>query len=390
METEAQANEESTKVRRGSAQQSLSAQSSNNDHSSPVRTGDDRNGTEHGNVYISGQVNVAPTDDSTVSLSDTSVTASLPATMTTEATKFVSELRELLATLYSDPQSMERVAVDAGLDPRRIYFAASAINVWCDIINEANKQQKVNRLLEVARNEYRVRIDGLTQRYQNYPMFGLDGTMFAPPQERRTTVEIRVNGNYSTLSSEDRSRFLRAIDEFLSIRGIEGVNIVRVQDGSMIVTLELPHSELVDLHQAVTGTNTLGGHTVVDITMHNADLSMGNLRGADLHGSAMNNANLYQANLMNANLMGADLSGANLSKANLSEANLSRAILTGAELDQTILWDVSLYNADLRGADLSRAVLSDGTIRKMAHTRYDKFTVWPEGFNPKSANLKYS
>jgi uncharacterized protein YjbI with pentapeptide repeats len=86
---------------------------------------------------------------------------------------------------------------------------------------------------------------------------------------------------------------------------------------------------------------------IVDITMHNADLSMGSLRGADLHGLAMNNANLYQANLMNTNLMGVDLSGANRSKANLSEANLSRAIRTGAKLDQTILWDVSLYGVCL-------------------------------------------
>lgn len=348
--------------------------------------GDGNGDTEYGGADNSGQVYIA-SDGGFVSGNTTQIPSSSIAA--TESAKFLTELRELLANLYSDPGSMRRISVDTGLDPTRIYFDASAINVWCDILNEANKQRKVNRLLEVTRIEYPARLDSLTQRYQNYAMFGFDGSMFVPPQERRLVIEIRVNGSYSMLSSEERNRFLRGIDEFMSIRGIEGVNIVSVQEGSMVVALALPHSELADLHRAVNEATTLAGYPIIDITMHNADFSLGNLRGVDLHGSAMNNANLYQANLMNANLMGVDLSGANLSKANLSEANLSRAILTGAKLDQTILWNVSLYNADLRGADLSTAVLSDSTLEKLAQARYNQLTKWPENFSIESAKLTY-
>ena len=56
--------------------------------------------------------------------------------------------------------------------------------------------------------------------------------------------------------------------------------------------------------------------------------------------------------LVGANLSGVDLKGANLTGANLTGANLTGAILAGANLE----------GANLYGA------------------KYDKGTVWPEGF----------
>ena len=73
-------------------------------------------------------------------------------------------------------------------------------------------------------------------------------------------------------------------------------------------------------------------------------------------------ANLSKAYLYNANLAGAKLYRADLSGANLSGADLRSAELDGADLS----------GANLRGADLDGANLSN--------IKYNKNTVWPEGF----------
>ena len=80
-----------------------------------------------------------------------------------------------------------------------------------------------------------------------------------------------------------------------------------------------------------------------------ADLRKADLRNADLRKADLRNADLVYANLENANLKGADLFYANLKGANLKGANLSGADLTGA---------------DLTGI------------------KYNKNTIWPEGFKP--------
>jgi uncharacterized protein YjbI with pentapeptide repeats len=88
---------------------------------------------------------------------------------------------------------------------------------------------------------------------------------------------------------------------------------------------------------------------------------------------------LYEARLIGSEekdvvvgLSGADLMGADLSFANLSQANLSGADLSQASLIGTLLSGADLSGTDLSGTDLSEA-------------RYDTFTVWPEGFDPKEA-----
>ena len=73
---------------------------------------------------------------------------------------------------------------------------------------------------------------------------------------------------------------------------------------------------------------------------------------------------LAYADLSGANLRGADLRGANLRDVDLRFSNLYGANLTGADLT----------GADLRSTNLYCVSLSD--------IKYDKNTVWPEGFKP--------
>ena len=71
-----------------------------------------------------------------------------------------------------------------------------------------------------------------------------------------------------------------------------------------------------------------------------------------------------QANLRSADLREADLRSANLREADLRSANLSWAFLN---------W------ADLRSADLREAFLSGA--------KYNAQTMFPEGFDPKTAGM---
>ena len=90
-------------------------------------------------------------------------------------------------------------------------------------------------------------------------------------------------------------------------------------------------------------------------------------KGVDLRGANLEGVNLLGANLYYAGLEGANLTGANLTGANLAGANLSGADLRSAELDGADLSGANLGGADLDGANLS-------------NIKYNKNTVWPEGF----------
>jgi hypothetical protein len=66
----------------------------------------------------------------------------------------LTKLRELLANLYSAPDSAKRIVDDVGLDKRRIRFENAAINIWHDILDEAVKHNKLIAIVELAHQEY--------------------------------------------------------------------------------------------------------------------------------------------------------------------------------------------------------------------------------------------
>lgn len=103
------------------------------------------------------------------------------------------------------------------------------------------------------------------------------------------------------------------------------------------------------------------------------------LRGANLSGADLVGVNLHGAYLGHANLEHADLRMAYSRSANLSKANLSEAQLLGADLREADLSMADLYKADLRGANLIKADLLNANL---IGSKYNRFTKWPEGFDP--------
>ena len=81
----------------------------------------------------------------------------------------------------------------------------------------------------------------------------------------------------------------------------------------------------------------------------------------------------------------------------LAEADLAGANLRQSDFLESRLAGANLSKADLRGANLQWAILSDAYPwwrqpgRRVVHlegARYDRFTRWPRGFNPRAAGAR--
>jgi V8-like Glu-specific endopeptidase len=66
----------------------------------------------------------------------------------------LTNLRDVLASLYPTLQDSRRVVQDAGLNPAYIAFDAKAINSWSNILGEADNRNKVHAIIDVARKDY--------------------------------------------------------------------------------------------------------------------------------------------------------------------------------------------------------------------------------------------
>ncbi|MCX6046427.1 MAG: SUMF1/EgtB/PvdO family nonheme iron enzyme [Chloroflexi bacterium] len=63
-------------------------------------------------------------------------------------------LRNILADFYRHITTIQRVMVDANLDPSRIVLGANPLNNWHSILSEAERTNKVDALLAVVLEEY--------------------------------------------------------------------------------------------------------------------------------------------------------------------------------------------------------------------------------------------
>lgn len=64
------------------------------------------------------------------------------------------QLRTLLAELYPMRADLTRVTYDAGIPLASVAFGSSALNDWDAVLQEAGKQQLVDSLLDVVRQQY--------------------------------------------------------------------------------------------------------------------------------------------------------------------------------------------------------------------------------------------
>lgn len=108
------------------------------------------------------------------------------------------QMRDVLASLYLDKDSAERVAKDAGLDPRWIAFSTRAVDNWEAILEEAEKNKQIPVLLDVAVAQYSQKHELLDARtaYQVWEEAG------RPLTERERQLQTLAN-TYHLAPPED-------------------------------------------------------------------------------------------------------------------------------------------------------------------------------------------
>lgn len=140
------------------------------------------------------------------------------------------------------------------------------------------------------------------------------------------------------------------------------------------------------------------------------DFTKANLKGAVLNRANLSRADFSEANLSIASFIDANLKGAILQKATLNGAKFIGTDLTGADLSGTDLQEVNLREAILRkanlcGTNLKQVILGQrvyvgwnpmdpgnfatgqwaiDVTAEFSEAKYDSFTSWPKGFDPKA------
>ncbi len=155
----------------------------------------------------------------------------------------------------------------------------------------------------------------------------------------------------------------------------------------------------------------LSGKPFIKQNLDNSDFENANLTETDFDGSSLKNCNFRGATMKKTNFKRTDLTGSDfqegtfdfpsfymavLNKVNFEELDLSTLQLNEIKMRGANLRNVKgvqniyksdFFEADLRGADFSKAVDFDPASFRKA--RYDQFTRWHEGFDPKARGAVY-
>jgi uncharacterized protein YjbI with pentapeptide repeats len=131
-----------------------------------------------------------------------------------------------------------------------------------------------------------------------------------------------------------------------------------------------------------------------DCDLTSIDLSRTDCASANLKGADLSQATLVATDFRRANLAGAVLNQAKAHGVILTNANLEGAILRKGQFTYTRFLKANLRSADLTGADFKRASLKGAdltgaivTNTNFDRAEYDAATVFPSGFNPRTAGM---
>jgi hypothetical protein len=147
-------------------------------------------------------------------------------------TSELTELRMVLAMLYSNEASAKRVAAQAGLSETMIMWNAQSTNNWQAILTEAQKQTKVSVLVAVALEEYR---DNASLRAAATPFYDVN----ALPPLSSVSVETRLDADKATTIPQlNREKRRQLIDLLLKLPNISDAEVRSVLLATLPVGLQ--------------------------------------------------------------------------------------------------------------------------------------------------------
>ena len=226
----------------------------------------------------------------------------------------ITNLRDVLSSLYDNEASARRVAEEAGLNIRTISFGSSASNMWHSIISEAKKQEHLISLVDmVSTGDYKNNpaLKDACKAYYDYE------AQLRPKNNGLTsTIELKINRRFDEFSSLEKEDFFIALEHLLNVT--DEIKIINIRRGSVLARIELPKDDIRRLILLIKA-GRLKDLKVAEFNLVGADLSEADLRFVDLS----------RVDLTNANLTNANLSAANLEKATLRKADLKNAFLEG-------------------------------------------------------------
>lgn len=142
-------------------------------------------------------------------------------------------LSNVLAELYRDRESAERVATQAGVDVSRVSFSAKASDTWSSLLDEASHQGRLMDVMSVALVEY-PKHKPLFDALWSYPMpppVKTDGFMnpnytVVPPaaNDPESIIVAKLTVELKNLTAEVK----RVSDGLENIRGL---NVERIERG---------------------------------------------------------------------------------------------------------------------------------------------------------------
>jgi uncharacterized protein YjbI with pentapeptide repeats len=140
-----------------------------------------------------------------------------------------------------------------------------------------------------------------------------------------------------------------------------------------------------DVNPKKTGALLLyPGMNIARMDFNNVHLAASNLNNINASNINFHGAYLHNSDFSHGNLKQADLSFCNLNHTLFEKSNLREASLLNADVLRC-----NFRNADLRGADMRfdikqfnehKSINNDFTLK---NAKYDKTTLWPDGFDPK-------
>ena len=147
-------------------------------------------------------------------------------------------LRDALASLYSAEQDARVVVDDAGLVAIQIAFSTRAQTNWHNILSAALQQQRLEVLLEVARNEYLDNEALYTAHLTYRRLIEQGGRLAVPPQplEGGVTQTLKTSGGMVVAGSVTTSGDVIGRDQHIHGDRVQGDKVL----GNKITYQQLP------------------------------------------------------------------------------------------------------------------------------------------------------
>ncbi|MBV7326922.1 hypothetical protein KFU94_01410 [Chloroflexi bacterium TSY] len=156
-----------------------------------------------------------------------------------EKSEIFKEIRSVLSDLFPNDNVARILIHDAGLNPDRISFNGSAIEIWFEILTEAERQNKVHSLLNAAFEHYpgNTSLHSVCDKYSNWAIYQQEESRKKLAQilrtEKITKETLVTDETISVLREEIKITIAEVLKEILSLEKDAGSDKEALDDPTL-------------------------------------------------------------------------------------------------------------------------------------------------------------